>query len=285
VDTHRNVSQDELDGSVHQPERADAAPYRDLSAQPEPRTGYSPRDRQSPSAAPVDTGGRWPADGVMAMPVGPRSGEPLPPAYTPASAPPAYTPASAPPAYTPEPLAAPGTVHTAPTSGLPFLTGDGTQSPTGRPPLAGDARPVSGGSAWSGGDSAEETQVVRRSTEAIDRAALRRPSGAAGQFGEGVYRSRRPGLAVAIVAVTVLVELMALRLLASSFLASKVQVGDSIASSFLVLGLPMFGFGLYGLLRGAAATPGAGVQAWLRPPLVYLPVALTLFVTAGLAAA
>jgi hypothetical protein len=151
--------------------------------------------------------------------------------------------------------------------------------------LAGDARPVSGGSGWSGGDSAEETQVVRRSTEAIDRAALRRPSGAPGQLGEGVYRSRRPGLAVAIVAVTVLFELMALRLLAASFLASKAQVGDSIASSFLVLGLPMFGFGLYGLLRGAAAAPGAGVQAWLRPPLVYLPVALTLFVTAGLAAA
>jgi hypothetical protein len=161
--------------------------------------------------------------------------------------------------------------------------------PVGRPPLAGDARPSSGGPVF--GDPAEDTQVVGHATEAIDRAALRRPPsgsgqpGGSGQRGDGVYRSRQPGTAVAIVVVTALFELIALRLLAVSFLTSKVQVGGSIASSFLVLGLPMFGFGLYGLLSGAAAAPGAGVRAWLRPPLVYLPVALALFVTAGLAAA
>jgi hypothetical protein len=127
--------------------------------------------------------------------------------------------------------------------------------------------------------------VVRHSAESIDRTALRRPQGGPGQLGDGVYRSRHPGMAVAIVAVTVLFELMALRLLASAFFTSKIQVGGSIASSFLVLGLPMFGFGLYGLLSGAAAAPGAGLRVWLRPPLVFLPVALVLFVTAGLAAA
>jgi hypothetical protein len=182
----------------------------------------------------------------------------------------------------PEPPAAPGAVHTAPTSGLPYLGADGT---TGRPPLAGDARPGSGRSGWGGGDQAEETQVVRHATEAIDRSALRRSAGGPGGLGDGVYRSRHPGMAVAIVVVTVLFEVMALRLLASAFLTSRVQVGGSIASSFLVLGMPMFGFGLYGLLSGAAAAPGAGLRVWLRPPLVYLPVALVLLVTAGLAAA
>jgi hypothetical protein len=85
--------------------------------------------------------------------------------------------------------------------------------------------------------------------------------------------------------ITVLFELMALRLLASSFLTSKVQVGGSIASFFLVLGLPMFSVGLYGLLSGVAAGPGDPARLWLRQPLVYLPVALALFLVAGLAAA
>jgi hypothetical protein len=126
---------------------------------------------------------------------------------------------------------------------------------------------------------------MRRSTEVIDRAALRRPAGGTGDLGDGVYRSRRPGTAVAIVAVTVLFELMALRLLASAFFTSKVQVGGSIASSFLMIGLPMFGLGLYGLFKGVAAAPGVGMRGWLRTPLVYLPVALVLFIAAGLAAA
>jgi hypothetical protein len=198
-------------------------------------------------------------------------------------------------------------VHPAPTSGLPYVAGPAAASPAGRAPLTGDPRPGSAGSSWNGFDAAEETQVVRRQSEPMDRApsrpaepmdrapshpaepmdraALRRPSGGSGTLGDGVYRSRRPGLAAAIVAVTMVFELMALRLLGSAFFASGVQVGGSIASSFLVLGLPMFGFGLYGLLSGAAAAPGSDLRVWLRPPLVYLPVALVLFVTAGLAAA
>jgi hypothetical protein len=298
--------------------------YRDFPAQAEPQGGYQPLDGQYPYAAEADSGAPRSADGgaaVLAMPVGPRSGEqlpPLPPAFVaeqapptfpfeaaaqpsappafsfgsagptsappvPASAPPAY--ASAPPAYAPEAQAASGTIHGAPTSGLPYVAVDGTSQPAGHPSLAGDGRRGSGGAGWSGRDQAEETQVVRHATEAFDRAALHRPAGGGGQLGEGVYRSRRPGTAAAIVVATVLFELMALRLLASAFFASTVQVGGSIASSFLVLGMPMFGFGVYGLLSGAAGAPGAGLRVWLRPPLVYLPIALALFVTAGLAAA
>jgi hypothetical protein len=73
------------------------------------------------------------------------------------------------------------------------------------------------------------------------------------------------------------------RLLLLAFFGHPIQVGGSMASAFLAVGVPMFGLGLYGLLSGAAGTPGAGGRVWLRTPLVYLPVALTLFVAAGLA--
>ena len=46
----------------------------------------------------------------------------------------------------------------------------------------------------------------------------------------------------------------------------------------------MFALGLYGLLGGVAGAPGAGPRVWLKTPLVYLPVALLLFLAAGLAA-
>jgi len=132
-------------------------------------------------------------------------------------------------------------------------------------------------------DGQGESQTVRHSTEPIDRAALRRPAGGPGQLGDGVYKSRRPGTAAALGVVTVLMEVVALRLLFYA-LFTQTSVGGAIASSFVVLGLPMFALGLYGLLSGNAATPGAGGRVWLRPPLVYLPVALTLFLAAGLSA-
>jgi hypothetical protein len=322
---HHYVPAPSHGGAVYGPSSTYGAPvqpyddnptYRDFPVQAEPRIGYQPFDGQPPYPALADTGGPRSADGaVLGMPIGPRSGEhlpPLPPAFVAEPAPPAFVaepaaPAfpsglassasaapmqtSAPPGFSPEAPAGPGTVHTAPTSGLPYLPVDGAFQPAGRPPPVADARPGSGRTAWSGGDQADETQVVRHATEAFDRAALRRPTSGSGQvgagsgpLGDGVYRSRRSGTAVAIVVVTVLFELMAVRLFASAFLASKVEVGGSIASSLLVLGLPMFAFGLYGLLTGAAAAPAGGLRVWLRPPLVYLPVALTLFVTAGLAA-
>ena len=103
------------------------------------------------------------------------------------------------------------------------------------------------------------------------------------EFGRGVYRSRRPALAAGLVALTVLFELPALRIFASSALASKVDAPGTISSIFMILGLPMFAMGLYGLITGAAAA-AAGSRTWLRTPLAYLPVAVILFVAAALAA-
>jgi hypothetical protein len=287
VDSHRSYAPDEPDGQWYQRERGypdldwerrggdpryaqqqpEAAygqpvyndqPYSDYHA-PEPRAGYQP-EGDGRYAVRSDGG---PATGRVA-PVSPRSSEPLPPM-------PAAPQLSA--QYPADGLP----FQSTPTSGLPYLGAGG-------PGAAPGAGAVSGAGAGPGTMAGDGTEPVRYATEQIDRAALRRSSGEPGQLGDGVYRSRRPGTAIVLVMVTVIFELMALRLLAAALSGHPVQLGGSIASAFLALGLPMFGLGLYGLLSGAAATPGASGRVWLRTPLVYLPVALTLFLAAGLAA-
>ncbi len=284
MDSHRSYSPDEPDGQWYQQERGYPDPdwerrgadpryaaqpepeaqygqapgypaqgYGDYHV-PEPRGGYQP-EGESRYAALIDPGDIG-QTGRMA-PVGPRSGEPMPPMPAAPPLPPHLVPSD-------QPISAPA--HSAPTSSVPHLGADGAP-PMGAPPMGAPG----------------EGESVRHATEQLDRAALRRPSGGPGQLGDGVYRSRRPGTAAALIAVTLVLELVALRLLAAAFFGHPVQVGGSIASAFLALGVPMFGLGLYGLLGGAAATPGAGGRTWLRAPLVYLPIALTLFVAAGLA--
>ena len=121
-----------------------------------------------------------------------------------------------------------------------------------------------------------------RRAEPVDRASLHRPAGpAAADPGGAVYTSKRPGLAALLIALTVLFELPVLRMFASSALASKVDNGGTVASIFMIFGLPMFALGLFALISGAAAAPGARV--WLRTPLAYLPISLLLFLAAALA--
>jgi hypothetical protein len=294
VDPHRNFPADEPDGAWYQQEReypdaewdrragdplnvdqrhpaADAtagygqAPgYGEPPAQygdhrvPEPRGGYQP-EADSRYGALTDpgelrSGDGGPATGRLA-PVGQRPGDPLP--TSPAAS--HFPPEGGPPA---------ASFHAERTSDLPHVVADSSRA---------SASPYVD---RSGGNGSGEP--VRHAAEPLDRAALRRPSGGPGQLGDGVYRSRRPGTAAALVVITALFELVALRLLAATFFAAPVQVGGSIASAFLAVGMPMFGLGMYALLGGVAA--GSGTRIWLRTPLVYLPVALTLFLAAGLAA-
>jgi hypothetical protein len=119
----------------------------------------------------------------------------------------------------------------------------------------------------------------------LDRSALRRPPAAAAPEAPGaVYRTRNTGLAAVLVALTVIFEVPAFRVFASSALASHIVASGTFASMFMIAGLPLFAFGLYGLSGGAAAAPGSGWRAWLRPPLAYLPMGLLLFLAAAVAA-
>lgn len=108
-------------------------------------------------------------------------------------------------------------------------------------------------------------------------------AGQGADLGGAVYRSKRPGLAVVLVLLTIVFELPVLRLFLSAVTASKVEAGGTLAGIFMLPAVPMFALGLYGLIGGAAGAAN-GVRGWLRPPLAYLPVALVLFIAAGLAA-
>jgi hypothetical protein len=147
-------------------------------------------------------------------------------------------------------------------------------------------------------------EMSRRHAEAIDRTQLRRtveppaappepsrPAGttfgssaAGGAPGGGlgaVYGGKKPALAALLVVLTVLFELPVLRIFISAAFASHADAPGTISSIFMILGLPMFALGLYGLIGGAAAA-GPGARTWLRVPLAYLPVGLVLFMAAAL---
>jgi hypothetical protein len=104
------------------------------------------------------------------------------------------------------------------------------------------------------------------------------PSGAP----EAVYNSRRPLSALLFAVATVVLLVPAVLLLAQATFVDDPAARGVVPAVLLVLGLPLTGTGLYSLAAGGKVN---GRDAWLRPPIAYLPVGLLLLIAAGLAVA
>ncbi|HET6529669.1 MAG TPA: hypothetical protein VFH03_03500 [Actinoplanes sp.] len=99
--------------------------------------------------------------------------------------------------------------------------------------------------------------------------------------GEAVYRTRRPFSAVLVAIVTAVLMVPAIMLLVQAMFDDQPLARGLVPGVLLTLGLPLTGMGLFALAGGGVV----GRDAWLRPPVAYLPVGLVILVAAGLAAA
>lgn len=180
--------------------------------------------------------------------------------------------------------------------GGPGLGGPGVGMPGAAVPAAGGSGPsVREGSGWESTGSGSRPGLHNVGPTAPVSGATVEPTGLLppvhssplSGFGEvrqpapeGVYQTRRPALAVLLIAILVVVAVPAVRLFVAATIADVPSPREIVPSCLLLLGLVLTGLGLYPLAAGGRTLDRS---AWLRPPVGYLTVGLVVLVGAALA--
>jgi hypothetical protein len=107
------------------------------------------------------------------------------------------------------------------------------------------------------------------------------PVTAAPRPGESVYHTRRTASSFVVAAGMVVLMIPVVRLLLQATFTGTPSARNIVPAVLLTLGFALTGIGLFAV---AGNRPLNG-EAWLRPPVAYLPAGLLLLLAAGLAVA
>lgn len=98
---------------------------------------------------------------------------------------------------------------------------------------------------------------------------------------EKVYQTRRPVTSIIVAVVMVVLMIPVVRLLFDATFTGDPNARGIVPAVLLTLGFTLTGIGLYSVARSGPVAR----EAWLRPPVAYLPAGLILLIAAGLAVA
>jgi hypothetical protein len=148
-----------------------------------------------------------------------------------------------------------------------------------------DPHPAESGRPDGGRPDVSRSESARSDAGTTYGSPLQTPTQPIAAAPTAVYLSRRPGLAVILVLVSLLAEVLLAKVLLGGEFASGGDGADVLSAVLGMAGVPLVSVGLYGLATGAATAggPNSG-RAWLRTPLAYLPVGLILIFAAAIAA-
>ncbi|MEV4346124.1 hypothetical protein AB0J83_16775 [Actinoplanes sp. NPDC049596] len=96
-----------------------------------------------------------------------------------------------------------------------------------------------------------------------------------------VYQSKRSTTSFLVAIVMIVLMIPVVRLLIDATFTGDPTPRAIVPAVLLTLGFTLSGVGLFALAKGGPT----GREAWVRPPVAYLPVGLILLVAAGLAVA